>query len=261
MKRPSRLDYIYSVGRIRALERFLIQRAIFEEAAETPEFSAALKLIYDSGRYPEALVKARDSAELDAVLSGEEETLKHEMTTLILEKEVLEAYLYDTRPERALAAASASRYPFLRDHLRRRIDLGNIKVFIRARYQGLTPEKLGAGLLDGGFIRKKELSSRYSLSSVEIGEVPDASPYRELWTKAVEALSERETFVPLERGIDDFLMNDLRRARQIIFGPEPVFAYGQAKKRELDLVRLVGIGKMNFIPAELLQERISETYV
>lgn len=261
MKRPSRLDYIYSVGRIRALERFLIQRAVFEEAAEMPEFSAALKLIYDSGRYPEALVKARDSVELDAVLSGEEETLKHEMAALILEKDVLDAYLYDTQPERALAAASASQYPFLRDHVRHRIDLGNIKVFIRARYQGLRPEKLAAGLLDGGFIRKKEFVGRYSLSSVEIGEVPDSSPYRELWAKAVEALGERETFVPLERGIEDFLMNDLRRARHVIFGPEPVFAYGQAKRRELDLVRLVGIGKMNSIPAELLQERISETYV
>jgi vacuolar-type H+-ATPase subunit C/Vma6 len=261
MKRRSRLDYLYSVGRVRALERFLVQRAVFEEAVEMPDHSAALKLIYDSGRYPEPLVKARDSAELDAVLSGEEETLKREMTELILEKEVLESYLYTTRPERALAAASTSNYPFLRDHVRRRIDLGNIKIFARARYQGLAPEKLRTRLLGGGFIQIKEFTSRFSLASLEMGEVRDSSPYRELWAKGLAALSERETFVPLERGIEDFLMNDLRRARHIIFGPEPVFAYGLAKRRELALVRLVGIGKMNSVPTELLQERISETYV
>jgi vacuolar-type H+-ATPase subunit C/Vma6 len=261
MKRPSRLDYIYSVGRVRALERFLVQRAVFEEAAEMPEHFAALKLIYDSGRYTEALVKARDSAELDIFLSGEEETLKREMTELILEKDVLEAYLYTSQPGRALAAASASHYPFLRDHLRRRIDLGNIKIFVRSRYRGLAPENLRARLLDGGFIQKKEFISRFSLASVEMGEIRDSSPYRELWAKGMAALSERETFVPLERGIEDFLMNDLRRARHIIFGPEPVFAYGQAKRRELALIRLVGIGKMNAVPADLLQERISETYV
>jgi vacuolar-type H+-ATPase subunit C/Vma6 len=243
------------------LERFLVQRAVFEEAAEMPEHAAALKVIYDAGRYPEALVKVRDSVELDAVLDGEEEALKREMTELILEKDILKSYLSTTHPEQSLAAAAGSGSPFLRDHVRRRIDLGNIKIFVRARYQGLSADRLRAGLLEGGFIQKKEFIDRFGLASLELGEIRGSSPYRDLWEKGLAALSERETFVPLERGIEDFLMNDLRRARSIIFGPEPVFAYGQAKKRELALVRLVGIGKMNSVPAELLQQRISETYV
>ncbi len=53
----------------------------------------------------------------------------------------------------------------------------------------------------------------------------------------------------------------LRRAKYIVFGPEPVFAYVLAKKRELNLLRLVGVGKINQIPADLLKRRISETYV
>jgi len=187
--------------------------------------------------------------------------LKREMTELILEKDVLDVFLYALQPEQALAAAAGNGYAFLRDHVRRRIDLGNIKIFVRARYQGLSAEKLKVRLLEGGFIQKKEFIDRFALASLELGEIRDASPYRELWEKGLAALSERETFVPLERGIEDFLMNDLRRARTIIFGPEPVFAYGQAKRRELSLVRLLGVGKMNSVPAELLQERISETYV
>jgi vacuolar-type H+-ATPase subunit C/Vma6 len=261
MKRRSRLDYIYSVGRVRALERHLIQREVFEEAAEMPEYGAALKLVYDAGRYPETLVKVRDSAELDDVLSAEEEALKREMTELILEKEVLDTYLNVASPERALAAAAGSGYPFLRDHYRRRIDLANIKIFVRARYLGLSVEKFQARLLDGGFISKNEFISRFPLATVETGEIRDSSPYRELWEKGLIALRERDTFIPLERGIEDFLMNDLRQARSIVFGPEPVFAYGQAKRRELALVRLLGIGKMNAVPVDLLQERISETYV
>ena len=243
------------------MERFLVQRAVFEEAAEMPDHAAALKLIYDAGRYPEALVKVQDSAELDAVLSGEEEALKREMTELILEKDVLNDYLYSTHPEQALAAAAGSGYPFLRDHVRRRIDLGNIKLFVRARYLGLSVERLRAELLEGGFIQTSEFINHFALASVDLGEIRDSSPYRELWEKGLTALSERETFVSLERGIEDFLMNDLRGARSITFGPEPVFAYGQAKKRELGLVRLLGVGKMNAVPAEVLKERISETYV
>ena len=261
MKKPTRLDYIYAVGRTRALERHLVQRAVFEEAAEMKDFQAALKLVYDAGRYPEALVRVGDSAALDEVLNAEEEALKREMTELIPDKDVLEACLQASRPERALAAAERSGYPFLKDHLRCRIDLGNIKVFLRAKYQGLSAERLQAQLREGGFIRKKEFIDRFALATLDLSEVPDSSAYREVWGKSVTALSERETFIPLERGIEDFLMKDLRRARSITFGPEPVFAYGQAKKRELALVHILVIGTMNSIPVELLQERISETYV
>jgi V/A-type H+-transporting ATPase subunit C len=53
----------------------------------------------------------------------------------------------------------------------------------------------------------------------------------------------------------------LRKAKYIVFGPEPVFAYALAKKRELQLFRLLGVGKLNQIPAEMLKQRMSETYV
>jgi V/A-type H+-transporting ATPase subunit C len=46
-----------------------------------------------------------------------------------------------------------------------------------------------------------------------------------------------------------------------VFGPEPVFGYGLGKMRELQMVRLLGIGKINQIPPEVLKERISQTYV
>ena len=261
MKRKPRLDYAYSVGRVRALERVLVQRPVFEEAAGSPDHGAALKLIYDAGRYPEALVKAQDSAELDAVLSGEGDTLKREMAELLPEKEVLDVFLLRDDPERALAAAAQAGYSFLQEHFRRRIDLGNIKVFVRARFLGLSVEKLEARLLEGGFMRKKEFVDRYPLASVEPGEFPDLSPYRELWEKGLAAFQQRETFISLERGMEDFLMNDLRRARTVTFGPEPVFAYGLAKEKELSLVRLIGVGKMNALPADVLKERISATYV
>jgi len=261
MKRKPRLDYAYSVGRVRALERALVQRPVFEEAAELPDFGAALKLIYDAGRYPETLVKAQDSVELDAVLSGEEEALKREMAELLPEKDVLDAFLFRDDPEKALGAAEAAGYPFLQDHFRRRIDLMNIKVFVRARYLGLSVEKLEACLLDGGFMKRKEFVERFALASVEPEDFPDSSPYREVWENGLAALNQRETFVPLERGIEDFLMVDLCKARAVTFGPEPVFAFGLAKERELRLVRLIGVGKMNALPADILKERISATYV
>jgi vacuolar-type H+-ATPase subunit C/Vma6 len=261
MNKPTRLDYAYSVGRVRALERFLVRQAVFREAAAAADASAALRLVSDAGRYPEGLSRVRGSAELEALLSREEDELKKEMAELILEKKVLDAYLSALEPEKALAAASESGYPFLQDHIRRRIDLGNIKVFLRVKYLDMPKEKIEARLLDGGFMPKGDIIALSPSASVEFSGVPNSSPYRELWENGVKALAERETFVPFERGIEDFLMRDLRRARSIVFGPEPVYAYGLAKKREIALVRMVGVGRMTSLPAELLRERISETYV
>jgi len=101
----------------------------------------------------------------------------------------------------------------------------------------------------------------YALSLSDLGAKLASTPYAGVWERAVRALTERETFIDLERGSEDFLMTYLRRARYMVFGPEPVYAYGLAKKRELFLVRMVVSGKIYEIPAAVLKERISETYV
>jgi V/A-type H+-transporting ATPase subunit C len=67
--------------------------------------------------------------------------------------------------------------------------------------------------------------------------------------------------VTLERQVEDFLMRYVRKARHIVFGPEPVLAYGYARKRELGYIRILGVGKLNRIPSDILEERLGETYV
>ena len=51
MKRKSRLDYAYAVGRIRALENNLVARPSFMEAAEEKDLPSALKIIFDAGQF------------------------------------------------------------------------------------------------------------------------------------------------------------------------------------------------------------------
>ncbi len=261
MNPRSRLDYAYAVGRVRTLERYLVEQAVFREAAEASDFSAALKIIYDAGRYPEDLIKARSTDELDAVLRREELALRREMGEILLEKEVLGAYLLDDEPEKSLAAALRSRRPFIIDYARHRVDLGNIKVFCRAKYLGFPAERMKDRLLRGGRIASQTFFDRYGLPFAEMCDKPDVSFYCDLMMRGTDALEERETFVVLESGIDNFLMNYLRGARRFTFGPEPVFGYGVGRKKEIHLVRLLGVGKMTYLPVDLLKERISETYV
>jgi vacuolar-type H+-ATPase subunit C/Vma6 len=261
MKRPSRLSYAYAVGRVRALEKDLVDKAVFQEALEERDFANALKLIFDAGNFSEELIQIKDSTELDTFLEKEEEDIDRLLSEILLDEELMRIYRTDESPDKALAVAERSGYPFVQDYVRHRIDLGNIKIFFRAKYLGLPEDRLEVLVLRGGFVSEEFFLRNFALSLAEVGEELQTSPYKNLWTRAADALGERETFVELERGIEDFLMAYLKKAKYIVFGPEPVLAYGLAKKRELSLVRLIGVGKFNRIPDELLKERIGETYV
>ncbi len=261
MSRIRRLDYAYGVGRVRALEKYLIPEPIFREAAEAQDARASLKLVYDAGAYPEELIKVVTSAELDSCLAREEEKLKRLLQEILIERELVEAFLLDDAPTQALMLAQRAGYPFIINYVRQRIDTANIKIFFRAKYTGLSRERVEKMLLSGGRIPPRTFIETYGSSWTEAAESFRATPYGELWIRAVEKLSEEETFIGLERGIEDLLMSYLRQAKYITFGPEPIFSYGLARKKEIKLVRLLGLGKMLQIPVEMIKERMSATYV
>ena len=123
MKNVSRLDYAYAVGRVRALEKKLISRAIFWEAAEEKDVSSVLKVILDAGTFVEEKVDVADSVELDTLLKKEEEAMHRLISGLLLEEAVLRVLEMEADPFQALSVAQPTGYDFIIDYLRRRIDL------------------------------------------------------------------------------------------------------------------------------------------
>jgi vacuolar-type H+-ATPase subunit C/Vma6 len=261
MKKPSRLSYAYAVGRIRVLEKYLVEQAVFREASGEKDLTSALKVIFDAGNFSDEWIQIKDSDELDGYIEKEEEGINHLMEEILLDKDLLRIFFEDDDPVKAMHDAERIGYSFVQDYIRHRIDLSNLKILFRVKYSGLSRDKFESLILPGGFLGKKLIAQCFDISFAEVGEKLRATPYKELLAKAADTLEERETFIELERGMEDFLMTFLKKAKNIVFGPEPVFAYGLAKKREMRLVRLLGVGKANQIPDELLKERMSQTYV
>lgn len=261
MKKVSRLEYAYAVGRVRALERNLIPKAVFWEAAEEKDVFSALKVIFDAGTFLEEKIEINDSDELDALLHGEQTSLIQLVSDLLLEKDILRVIELETSPYEALPIAETTGYDFIIDFLRRKIDLRNLKVFLRAKYSHIPEMEFVLLLQRGGLVNTSMYVDNYNLSLSEFGGLLGTTDYVDVWNRAVDALMEKETFVDLEREIENHLMRLLRKAKHIVFGPEPVFAYALARRRELSLVRLLGVGKINLIPSDILKSRISETYV
>jgi len=261
MNEPSRLGYAYAVGRVRALERHLITRHVFLEAAEEKDIRSAMKVIFDAGSFFQEWPDFEHSQQLDDFLSKEQKFFLASLEDLFRDQELFRIVAETLRPRQMLDLVEGKNLPFVRDYVRHAIDLGNIKLFVRCRYRDFSLETCQALLFDGGFLDRDRILKGYESPLLESGEAFAVSPYKRLWAQAMDTFAEEETFIDLERGIEDFLMLYLRKARYIVFGPEPVLAYGLAKLKELEMVRLLGVGMLNRIPVPLLQKRMSETYV
>ena len=261
MKRMSRLDYAYAVGRVRALENYLVARPSFIEAAEENDLSSALKIIFDAGRFHQEKIEIDNSEQLDEFLEKEEAALQGLISSILKDKEIEKIVRGVNQPEKALDLSQELKVPFITDFLKYKIDLGNLKIFCRAKYLELMLDQWEGLLMKGGFLDVNVLLENVDLSYGEIGERILASAYHSAWILATDELIENETFIALEREFENFLMSYLKKAKYIVFGPEPVFAYALARRRELQLLRLLGVGILNQVPAVLLKQRMSETYV
>jgi vacuolar-type H+-ATPase subunit C/Vma6 len=261
MKKNNLLDYAYAVGRVRALEKHLIPISLFKEACHNEDFASSLKEIFDAGVFIQELRAIRDSRELDQFIRNEEEALMNDVGELFLDKPLREVFDTLWAPVKALEAARKADHSFIIEYFRRVIDLGNLKLLARIKYQEGEEDRLRPLLMSGGFLPAGRILEGLSMSFTEFGDAVRSTPYGNIWADGADALENEETFVELERGMEDFLMHYLQQAKRVTFGPEPVFAYTLARKQELGLLRILGVGKLNSVPPEILKRRMSATYV
>lgn len=257
----SPLDYCFAVGRIRALENYLIPHAVFREASEAEDLDKSIELISDAGKFGEEFLEIKTSDQLEKFLIKENVWLDLTLEELFLDRDLFYSYRAAENIKEIAASLDRIDNPFIRAYFSKRIDLSNLKLFLRCRYLELQASQFDEQFVRGGSLERKIFSQNYDCQLEEFTRAIRSTPYVDIWRAGVEFLRARESFVVFEREVDNFLINYLRRAKQIIFGPEPLFAYGLAKKQELRLLRMVLAGKLLKVPALILKERISQTYV
>jgi len=265
MKKSSPLNYTFAVGRIRALEKFLIKSEVFEEAVES-DTQEALRLFVESDLYSEELLRVKDSQQLEEVLSQEQFKIKELVGKLLLDKELLG--LLEPSNMRCLEGVLKNyRSDFLEDYIRHLIDMHNIKTFLRLYLLKEPEEELRKKLSCEGFIRKEDFLKLYSqelgafLNRLEyVHKHYYVIDYAYYLKEAIIKLEKENSFVALEKEINDFLIQMLKSAKYSTFGPEPVLAYYFAKVNEINLIRMIILAKMNNLPGSLVKERLSSVY-
>lgn len=258
-------DYIFAVGKIRSLERFLIKAEVLEEAIES-NLEDVLRLFVESGFYSDRLLHIHDSQEAENILNEESAKLKDLIKNLLLDKELVSLVEKDSITE--LQNVSKAKFgEFLEDYSRFAIDMHNIKTFLRLFVLKEPKESLEKLVASGGFLSRKFYLKLYEqdlsifLSRLEyVLKDSQIIDYSFFLKDAIQNLQEKKSFLELEKAISDFLMEALKPAKYISFGPEPILAYYFAKTNELNLVRMIILAKLNSLPIDLVKERLNAVY-
>ena len=149
---------------------------------------------------------------------------------------------------------------FLRNLVRAWIDINNIKFYLRLKKLGREKAELETVFLDHGEIEKRVFLSNYDLALREFIESLRFGKFGNLLIFHHESLEKGE-FGDFERASDDWIMEFIKGAKGVVFGPEPLIGYLLAKKTQLKNLRIILIGRLSNLPFDLIRAGLRQTYV
>lgn len=141
------------------------------------------------------------------------------------------------------------------------IDSTNIKSLLRVKKQNKGREFFASVIIEGGSIDKEKLLSMLNDTVENIATKLAYSNYADLVRNGIEEFVKTNSVSVLEKLADNYIMNIMKAAKIIPFGVEPFLAYIYAKETEIKIIRIIMVGKLNNIAAEVIRERLRDIYV
>lgn len=170
---------------------------------------------------------------------------------------ILDSYMY----KNMISIAEEINDEYLLKFVKMNIDITNIKTLLRAKKQKKDREFLQFVLIEGGTIDVDTLVQLMNESIENIISKLDYTDYSEVLKFGVDEFNKTGKLNKLEMLSDNFIMNFIKDAKYVSFGAEPILAYIYAKETEIKIVRIIMVGKLNNIAAEVIRERLRDIYV
>ena len=158
-------------------------------------------------------------------------------------------------------SAAATRNPFLIGYVKLVIDLLNINAFIRLREIGKPWAFFQKVFLEGGEIDEKLFIGHYEEAYSQFADRMAPYGFRDIFAKGAAAVSTTGKYALLEKLCDDARIRYARDAKYISMGIEPIAGFFIAKESEIKNLRMILTGKAAGTKAEVIAERLRETYV
>ncbi len=200
----------------------------------------------DSKSLPEYMAEAIDQAK-----AAFEETKDPQLVDVVLDKAMF-AHMLELCQEMDNT--------FITDYVKAQVDFYNAKTLLRVKNMQKGSKFLENTLIDGGNADEDLFADSYDKPVESLSEVFAYSPFGPIIRETIEHYDKTGDFSAMEKLADNALLNAIKEAKLIAFGPEPLFAYIVAKENEIKQIRLLLTCKQNNIQTEILKERLRDNY-
>lgn len=150
---------------------------------------------------------------------------------------------------------------FVDKYVKALIDSTNIKTLLRVKKQNKGREFFASVFIEGGSLDKDKLLGMLNDAVENIITKLAFTDYAEFVRTGIEYFTKTNSVSMLEKLVDNYIMKTMKDAKIIPFGVEPIIAYIYAKETEIKIIRIIMVGKLNNIAAEVIRERLRDIYV
>ncbi|MGC1120970.1 MAG: V-type ATPase subunit [Candidatus Methanofastidiosia archaeon] len=144
---------------------------------------------------------------------------------------------------------------FLREFFQMKIDLENIRNFVRCQRFGVD---FALVYLEGSTIDLKTFETSRGESLETLLHAVQTRSYSQVVEEGLKQYEETQQLTLYEKLTEDFLIEYVKRAKMVTLGIEPLLGYILAKEREVKQIRLILLGKLKGVDIE---KRMSDPYV
>lgn len=169
---------------------------------------------------------------------------------------ILDKYMFADMLKRA----EDSKEDFLITYIKNLIDISNIKAMLRVKKQNNDSRFLQFVIIDGGNIPQTSLLKGLNNSFEDFMNEISRFEYSKPLKNSLDSYNKTGNISIIEVLYDNYLINSLKKAKFVNFGAEPLIAYIIAKEMEIKIVRIIMIGKINNMPANIIKERLRDLY-
>lgn len=157
------------------------------------------------------------------------------------------------------ALARQSQSAFLEGFVRLSIDVSNLKSIVRTQRMGKDVTFLKGVLFQGGSVDPTRIVITATAGS-SIAELFANSVLEEAAEEGVHAIGGGD-LIRFEKLCDDAIMAYIQNAKYVAFGEAPLIAYLFAQESEATAIRIIMTGRLAGLPADMIRERLRESYV
>lgn len=150
--------------------------------------------------------------------------------------------------------------PYISDLVGLLQDIANMRIYIRANLLNKSRDFLSKAILNGSRIPGKTYLDLADKTLDVFFEAIRFTALSDLSAKLKESVKGKADISGVEKILDDYLLEFVRKSKFVAMGVEPVIAYLFYKETEIRNIRLILTGKINKISNDIIRERLRVGY-